>query len=1047
MKKTGLLVITLVVISLTFGVLTFLPEKGGATTRYVGGGGPGNYTTIQSAINGAIPGDTIYVFNGTYVENIVIDRTLSLIGENRNTTTIDGNGTGDVVYVNADWVNISRLTMTNSGSNWSDRGIKLDYVQNTTISNSNISSNARYGVYLHFSTNITVANNTVWNSTYGISLTRSNNNAITGNLISDNHRGVTCWSSDGNIITDNNISRNWDGIYLHDSRSTIVMNNVMIEDGIFVFGHLLEHWNNHTIDTSNTVNGKPVYYWKNTIGGKIPAGAGQVILANCSGVTVENQNVSNGSVGIELGFSSGNILANNTISNNHDGVYLRYSWNITIVNNTGFSTDMDAFSLWYSNNNTIVANAASDNWNGIHLEYCANNTLADNTVANNNVGIFLSSSRDNTIANNSFSGNGAGLYLSSSSDNMITGNNASDNGLAVILDTSNSNKIMYNNAQDNAGYGIALRYSSNNTIDNNNISGSFDGISLRESSYNDVANNTVWNNAWGFYIEFSNDSAIANNNVSSNDNGIYVVSSSRNIIANNSASHNWVGIYLDWSRDNTVANNTAISNDYYGIYLSYSFSITVSRNVMIENGVYLWGNSPQHWNNHTIDTSNTVNGKPVYYWKNTIGGKIPAGAGQVILANCSGVTVENQNVSNGSVGIELGFSSGNTMIGNVASNNYRGVLSYYSDNNTIANNTVSLNYDVGLYMRSSNGNWIYHNDLVNNAEQARDDTDANQWDNGYPSGGNYWSDYSGTDWYRGPNQDIDGSDGIGDIPYVIDSDSIDNYPLVSPSTVRPHPPLYVDAHLSGKNLENVTVTWNPSLDESLGLIERYDVLRGEDYNASANFYLNVGSVLNGTHQFVDSFAGEGNSRTFFYAICAVNMTNESTCAYNQAGKFTRPLTQGPNLVSIPLIQSNESIETVLQTFAYDKAWFYDSSSQEWRWYMTSKGYRRGLWNVNHTIGVWVNVTRDCNLTVAGVVPARTIAHLSAGWNLVGFPSFNMSHTIADLKAEVGATRAEGYDPSSSPHCLRVLGDADVVQAGRGYWVKVEADITWTISVE
>jgi len=94
--------------------------------------------------------------------------------------------------------------------------------------------------------------------------------------------------------------------------------------------------------------------------------------------------------------------------------------------------------------------------------------------------------------------------------------------------------------------------------------------------------------------------------------------------------------------------------------------------------------------------------------------------------------------------------------------------------------------------------------------------------------------------------------------------------------------------------------------------------------------------------------------------------------------------------------------------------------------------------------LWVNVTEDSNLTVAGMAPAQTMIQLQEGWNLVSFPSFNTSYTVADLKAETGATSVEGYH-LAPPHYLRVLGDAEVFQTGYGYWVKVEADTIWTVS--
>ncbi len=91
-----------------------------------------------------------------------------------------------------------------------------------------------------------------------------------------------------------------------------------------------------------------------------------------------------------------------------------------------------------------------------------------------------------------------------------------------------------------------------------------------------------------------------------------------------------------------------------------------------------------------------------------------------------------------------------------------------------------------------------------------------------------------------------------------------------------------------------------------------------------------------------------------------------------------------------------------------------------------------------------NVTGDCNLTVAGVVPVQTTILLYEGWNLVSFPSFNSSYSVADLKLEIGATRVEGYDPLP-PYHLRVLADAEVLQAGYGYWVRVEADTVWMVN--
>ncbi|MCK4444631.1 MAG: hypothetical protein KAW09_08815, partial [Thermoplasmata archaeon] len=264
----------------------------------------------------------------------------------------------------------------------------------------------------------------------------------------------------------------------------------------------------------------------------------------------------------------------------------------------------------------------------------------------------------------------------------------------------------------------------------------------------------------------------------------------------------------------------------------------------------------------------------------------------------------------------------------------------------------------------------------------------------------------------------------------------------------PRPPRNPNAHLSGWNLENVTLTWDLSLDDGVGAMNvvGYDIFRSEVYDSNGIGYQLLQSVCNGSSAYVDSGAGESNPSNYFYFVCAVNSAGNQSCSLDQAAKFTRPLFQGPSLVSLPLVQSNESIEYVLQTVKYDRAWYYDSFSQEWKWYMTSKAYRRGLWNLNHSMGLWVNVTVDSNLTVAGVVPANTRIQLYSGWNLVGFPSFNSNYSVSDLNAEVGSTRLEGFD-FLPPHYLRVLGVVEVLQAGYGYWVRVETDLTWTIEVE
>ena len=99
-----------------------------SSTLYVGGTGPENYTKIQYAIENSSNSDTVFVYNGTYYENVYIDKSIDLIGENKDTTIVDGSGTDKVIHAVASEVYISGFSLQNSGTSFYDSGI---FVQNT----------------------------------------------------------------------------------------------------------------------------------------------------------------------------------------------------------------------------------------------------------------------------------------------------------------------------------------------------------------------------------------------------------------------------------------------------------------------------------------------------------------------------------------------------------------------------------------------------------------------------------------------------------------------------------------------------------------------------------------------------------------------------------------------------------------------------------------------------------------------------------------------------------------------------------------------------
>ena len=354
---------------------------------------PDDYPTIQEAINAANLGDTVYVRNGTYCEHVVVNKSISLIGENPTTTIIDGCETGNVVFLRANNIKISGFTIRNSGTFDWDSGVCVSRSGGNNIS-FNIITNNYNGIFIHESSKNTLTNNVVTaNRLYGIHL----------------------WDTSNDTLTDNVVSNNYDGIIIELCSNAILRNNTA-SGNIWNFGvggvelsHLV-----HDIDASNKVEGKSIQFLVNRKDVVIDSSwdVGYLCLVNSTNVTVKDLTLTiRNWHGIKFAYTKDSRIENVTISRTSYAIDFSYSSNNTLINSV-ISNRM-GIRLRDSSGNAIINNSISNTWHAVSFFYSSNNTITNNYINNNGYGIWLYDSSDNKIYHNNFVENTQHIYDSS----------------------------------------------------------------------------------------------------------------------------------------------------------------------------------------------------------------------------------------------------------------------------------------------------------------------------------------------------------------------------------------------------------------------------------------------------------------------------------------------------------------------------------------------------------------------------------------------------------------------------------------------------------
>ena len=495
---------------------------------------------ISSAIENANPGDVIEIENGTYHENIVLDKQLTLRGVGNS--IIEGDGVESTILVMADGCAIENLVVRGSGN--PHAGIEICSNNNNIVGNI-ITQNAGYGVCVSDASNNTISSNTIKENGFsGVQLEEAGQNTISGNTVTSNSKsGISLFQSENNLVTDNDADNNNEaGIRLENSNQNSIEDNSANDNmrGFSLSGSKQNAISSNSAEDNNLQGMYFVNSGNNAVtGNKAYRNDVGISVQKSSGVSLSD-NVANDNDldGIRLfEFIDGSVSVNTANSNARDGIRLESSRGNQIDGNTAKNNDEQGISLWQSEDNDVFENTANDNKKcGIQLSGSNANTVTQNTAKNNHDrGIRLENSGKNTIQDNTAGNNDFhGIALSSSNGNGIARNAADSNKKnGIFLSGSSENNISNNAVKNNLERGIQLESSSENTISNNTAEGNgYHGIDLSSSSNNMILGNRVhYNKKIGIWMSNSNDNKVVRNSVGgNNERGASIENSNRNVI-------------------------------------------------------------------------------------------------------------------------------------------------------------------------------------------------------------------------------------------------------------------------------------------------------------------------------------------------------------------------------------------------------------------------------------------------------------------------------------------------------------------------------------
>lgn len=523
------------------------------------------FSTIGEAVTAASDGDTILVKPGTYQEEVVLEKALTIMvppGESEP-SLLDGSGLTVGIKVLADGCTIEGLTI----SNYQGPGIYLASNGNTVRKNQFYDD--LLGIFLKESSENVLDRNQEWRSQEtGIALWQgSNGNRITGNDARGCIIGILLSDVADNVVTDS-LSRGCVlGLNLTGSQGNEI-SGYQVLDG-YIGMMILEA-------EGNSFNGCQII--NNTEGLIIAAGSATslmnsiisdigsvaISMTDSIGCQILNNRIERCEGGFDIGYSSGNRLEGNNLTDVTFGLYIDGPSEESFDNEIGQSNQIDGVPIIYSygESDQVVRGIEASH---ITLAYCRNCTVEENVITNDLIMLFGCS--EGRIAGNIIESCIGGIRLQDSWDNLLAGNAAKDNfGTGLFLNNSSYNQVEENNLSENGINGIALIYNSNNNaIVSNVIDANREaGIRMNYSDGNTIEANDIGQNLMrGLWMEASDENTVTENTISKSPMGAYLYNCSKNEIFHNNFLEN-----ADQAMDQLGENSWDMGNVTGGNYWS-----------------------------------------------------------------------------------------------------------------------------------------------------------------------------------------------------------------------------------------------------------------------------------------------------------------------------------------------------------------------------------------------------------------------------------------------------------------------------------------------